>query len=68
MIISLSSGSTYRCPKHLKPLKELIIQSKSEEQRAINEAAIHKYFYQLSKAVMTIFDVFLGEQTNVRDL
>ena len=60
-----AAGPKYKCHKNMKPIKDLVIKSSSEEQRAINEAAVHKHFGQLSAALITLLYSYLSQQSNV---
>jgi hypothetical protein len=60
-------GGGFKCHKHLKPRGELleVKMGNSEEQLAIKESAMRKYFCKLSGAVMRVLDTHLNRQTNV---
>ena len=49
----LGQGKT---PRHLRPLRELFVQSKLEEQRAVNESALRKFFYKVNCGIIAVLD------------
>ena len=52
-VMRLGQGKT---PRHLRPLRELFVQSKLEEQRAVNESALRKFFYKVNCGIIAVLD------------
>lgn len=61
------SGEKSAMGKHKMPvpMKDIIVQTKSEEQKAINESTLRKYFYRLNKSIISQVEQYVNCQKNV---